>query len=181
MSAEKVWWYAKGGEQFGPHTSSELKTLVSTGQFGPDDMVWKEGLSNWLQASSVKGLFTENSNGFPPIDPCDIRPSLESASSSKKPHTIMRTASRIALWVAGAFIGLIVLIAIVGQNKEDGVLYSRQTPTTYNQCEKLCKEAENDCYQSNDYRSKDAELGISFNCGFKYGVCESQCAKKFNH
>ncbi|RMG00144.1 MAG: DUF4339 domain-containing protein, partial [Planctomycetota bacterium] len=51
------WYYAKNNERFGPVTSAELKQLAEANQLGPDDLVWREGMSDWVPARRVKGLF----------------------------------------------------------------------------------------------------------------------------
>lgn len=63
---EKVWWYSKEDQRFGPHTASELKGIATAGQLVSTDLIWKEGLKNWLPASSAKGLFPISAPAVPP-------------------------------------------------------------------------------------------------------------------
>jgi len=51
------WHVSKDRQQAGPFTSAELRTMVSYGQLGPNDFVWKEGMQDWVPASKIKGLF----------------------------------------------------------------------------------------------------------------------------
>jgi hypothetical protein len=51
------WYYRKHGEAHGPVRPNELKRLAESGQISPDDLVWKEGLTKWIRAVRVKGLF----------------------------------------------------------------------------------------------------------------------------
>ena len=60
------WHYSVGGNRHGPVASTELKRLAESGQLSPTDLIWKEGLQNWVAASSVKGLFPKQS-GPPPL------------------------------------------------------------------------------------------------------------------
>jgi TM2 domain-containing membrane protein YozV len=55
MSAN--WYYSKNNEREGPVTPAKLKKLASEGWLTPDDLVWKEGMPNWLPARKVRGLF----------------------------------------------------------------------------------------------------------------------------
>jgi uncharacterized membrane protein YjgN (DUF898 family) len=57
MNPAAVWYYLSGGQQLGPVTAAQLKEMVGAGRLRPADMVWKEGLAQWIPASSVKGLF----------------------------------------------------------------------------------------------------------------------------
>lgn len=56
---EKIWYYTIDGERRGPVTAAELKELASQGTLKPDDLLWKEGLTEWTPAKKLKGLFPE--------------------------------------------------------------------------------------------------------------------------
>jgi len=51
------WYYAKGNKQYGPVTPAELKQLADRGEVGPEEMVWRDGMEDWVAARKVKGLF----------------------------------------------------------------------------------------------------------------------------
>jgi len=51
------WLYSRAGTQYGPVTAAELRQLATSGLLSPIDLVWKEGLSKWVSAVKVKGLF----------------------------------------------------------------------------------------------------------------------------
>lgn len=52
------WYYALNGERSNsPVSSSQLKQMAAAGKLQPSDLVWKEGLPDWVPASSLKGLF----------------------------------------------------------------------------------------------------------------------------
>jgi hypothetical protein len=51
------WYLARGGqERVGPLTSQQLRQMAANGQVSGNDLVWKEGMPNWVPASQVKGL-----------------------------------------------------------------------------------------------------------------------------
>ncbi|MBY0229525.1 MAG: DUF4339 domain-containing protein, partial [Gemmataceae bacterium] len=50
------WYYAKNGQQQGPVNSAHLKQMAASGQIGPTDLVFQEGGTQWVEASTVKGL-----------------------------------------------------------------------------------------------------------------------------
>lgn len=50
------WHYSREGKMYGPVPLSELKKLAEAGELAPSDFVWKEGLLEWVEASSIKGL-----------------------------------------------------------------------------------------------------------------------------
>ena len=51
------WYYSKNGQQHGPVSSKQLKDLAASGELQPTNLVWKEGMKQWVAAGSVKGLF----------------------------------------------------------------------------------------------------------------------------
>ena len=53
------WYYGRDGQHAGPVTSQKLKELVDNGDLQPSDLIWKEGLSEWITAKKVKGGLLE--------------------------------------------------------------------------------------------------------------------------
>jgi len=54
------WYYTQQGQQQGPVAAAQLKQLAVSGRLLPTDLVWKEGLANWVPASSARGLFPQS-------------------------------------------------------------------------------------------------------------------------
>jgi hypothetical protein len=61
MPDEARWFYGRDGQQLGPVTLTALQALVGTGQLRPFDLVWREGMPQWVQASTVPKLFPSGS------------------------------------------------------------------------------------------------------------------------
>lgn len=53
------WYYAINNAQRGPVSEAELRDLADRGQLKPGDLVWKDGMAEWVPASSVRGLLPE--------------------------------------------------------------------------------------------------------------------------
>jgi len=51
------WYYAQGDKQEGPVSPTEIKALADGGRLLPEDLVWREGMEDWIPARKVKGLF----------------------------------------------------------------------------------------------------------------------------
>jgi hypothetical protein len=65
--AKSNWYIVKNGEQIGPFTSNELRSLAAAKELMPSDLLWKEGIKDWVSAEHVKGLFDSiSSNLIPP-------------------------------------------------------------------------------------------------------------------
>jgi hypothetical protein len=55
------WHYTHNGQQAAaPVNSAQLKQLAVSGQLQPTDLVWQDGMTDWVPASSVKGLFASS-------------------------------------------------------------------------------------------------------------------------
>jgi len=69
---ETQWYYAKDNNPIGPISEAELDQLARLGELRPTDMLFRDGTSRWIPASSVKDLFpipqtiTEQ-GGIPPF------------------------------------------------------------------------------------------------------------------
>jgi serine/threonine protein kinase len=54
------WFYARGGQKCGPVTSAELKAMARNGQLVASDLIWKEGMKEWVLAASSAQLFPDD-------------------------------------------------------------------------------------------------------------------------
>jgi TM2 domain-containing membrane protein YozV len=60
------WYYSVDGGREGPVSAADLKKLAEAGKIKPGDLVWKDGMSDWVQAKSIKGLFGGGKTGEQP-------------------------------------------------------------------------------------------------------------------
>jgi len=64
---EQQWYWMQNGQKNGPVVGIVgLKELAGSGRLKPTDMIWRDGLPNWVRASQVKGLCpdqTSTANG----------------------------------------------------------------------------------------------------------------------
>jgi TM2 domain-containing membrane protein YozV len=51
------WYYSVDGDRQGPVSGAELKKLAEAGTLKATDLVWKDGMPDWVAAKSIKGLF----------------------------------------------------------------------------------------------------------------------------
>jgi len=85
---DNQWWYATGGQRFGPYSARELKRMANAGEIVCTTLVWKKGLAEWVQASSIKGLIPESSVVEPPPLPSIY-------SNQEQPNQSISNAQRI--------------------------------------------------------------------------------------
>jgi ribosomal protein L40E len=68
------WFYLLNGERVGPVSTATLKELAAEGEIQATDMVWREGLPQWVSAGSIKGLINQPT---PPPPVPTPRPSVK--------------------------------------------------------------------------------------------------------
>jgi hypothetical protein len=55
---DAVWYYAVNGATTGPIALAELRAALAAGKLSTGDLVWKEGMADWMPARSVPELAT---------------------------------------------------------------------------------------------------------------------------
>jgi hypothetical protein len=58
MSAE--WYYTTNKQQMGPVTWNELRELADVGILKPHDLIWSDGMDEWVKAINQNGLFADS-------------------------------------------------------------------------------------------------------------------------
>ncbi|MFQ5731985.1 MAG: GYF domain-containing protein [Planctomycetaceae bacterium] len=95
------WYYAIDGRQYGPVPPRELKNLAERGDISGGDLVWKEGMPDWMPASQIQGLSTFPSPPPPP-------PSAPFVNVDEAPGTYSTTRRR--LHTSRSMVGPMILI-----------------------------------------------------------------------
>jgi len=100
------WFYTNDGKsKFGPVSAAELVALAKTGQIMPATMVWKQGMTEWKAACTIKGLFANPEST--PHSPFAHAPGLETRAAT------MLLISRLSLGLAIFFSLLAAVIALL--------------------------------------------------------------------
>ena len=50
------WWYGKNGSEAGPVDQATLQQMLASGTLSPDDIVWTDGMAQWVPAGQAPGL-----------------------------------------------------------------------------------------------------------------------------
>src|SRR3954447_18476729 len=58
------WYYARDHVQKGPVPLNTLRALVARGELGPDDLVWRDGMGDWLPVSQVPAVTAPPETGM---------------------------------------------------------------------------------------------------------------------
>jgi len=68
--SEPEWYYAKpGGAREGPFALAEMQRRVASGQLRPGDLVWCQGMADWMPAREVGVLQGTGPGGPAPVPP----------------------------------------------------------------------------------------------------------------
>jgi len=63
--ADVQWYIGKGREQKGPFTQDDVNGMIARGEVGARDLVWKEGMAEWVAAADA-AEFAEAIQAAPP-------------------------------------------------------------------------------------------------------------------
>jgi hypothetical protein len=58
------WYYTTNKQQMGPVSWDELRELAEVGILKPHDMVWSEGMDEWVKAINQSGLFGDGNEAL---------------------------------------------------------------------------------------------------------------------
>jgi TM2 domain-containing membrane protein YozV len=53
------WYYAINHQRYGPVSEADLRDMAERGKLDPRDLVWKDGMPQWVAAETIHGLFPE--------------------------------------------------------------------------------------------------------------------------
>lgn len=95
------WFVSQGGERLGPLSEEQLRGLVIAKRLMPTDLIWRQGMPEWLPAGRIKGLFPQDSTPPPlPEAPGIVAVSRRGSVSSPHVHSHSPATGASALEVA---------------------------------------------------------------------------------
>ncbi len=125
-SSRPLWHVQKGGRQVGPVTPEALRQMADADMISPHDMVWREGLADWVAARKVVGLFAVPPKAPtpppPPPPPTAVRSQTPfysqprqraapaSAATANKGYEEMSGASEASAWAEDVSVSPVVAL-----------------------------------------------------------------------
>lgn len=90
---DPIWYYAQDDVQKDPVPAHVLWAMARSGQLRPHDLVWKEGMDDWVVASEIRGLFDKETDGEgsqikQPVGPNGPMPEAAMERSPKAPDRV---------------------------------------------------------------------------------------------
>lgn len=112
------WYYSKNGTQLGPVAEAELMAKLASREVLPTDLVWKDGMGNWLPVSNVPELaqlsaFPGAKPGVPPGVNTFYSSPASSAAYAKSVLAPPTSGLAIASLVCG-IMGLVTCLMLPG-------------------------------------------------------------------
>jgi uncharacterized membrane protein len=106
-----MWHYVQNGQACGPIDTPALQALLQNGSLGPDALVWKQGLPDWVPARSVAGFAASGAPGIapPPIPPLNLPPKVPAAAMDPEALDIEHNKVFAVL----AYIGILFLVPLL--------------------------------------------------------------------
>jgi uncharacterized membrane protein len=106
-----MWHYVQNGQACGPVETSALQALLQNGSLGPDNLVWKQGMQDWIPARSVADFGISGAQGAapPPIPPLSLPPKVPAAAMGPDAIDIQHNKVFAVL----AYIGILFLVPLL--------------------------------------------------------------------
>ena len=103
------WYYTRGTERVGPLELDALKQLLATGQVSSTEMVWTEGMTEWVPATGVAALAGSVPVARPQMFmPPPVRPDIGQDAGMRMLLPVGRSGWAIAAGYLGLFALLIM-------------------------------------------------------------------------
>jgi hypothetical protein len=104
----KSWYYMQSGNQLGPISFDELKAIADSGTIDRrKDLLWCDGMSDWVPAGEVEGIFTG-----PPPAPAVSEQGPQMQDSDEAFTTLRQDMQKSAIEAREAASGLMVLLIL---------------------------------------------------------------------
>ncbi|MGL4399405.1 MAG: CD225/dispanin family protein [Luteolibacter sp.] len=62
------WYYSKNGVQLGPISDGEIRGKIASGEILMTDLIWREGMRDWLPAAQVSEFSLLSAAATPPAE-----------------------------------------------------------------------------------------------------------------
>lgn len=105
------WWYGKNGAEAGPVDQATLQQMLATGSLSPEDIVWSDGMTQWVPARQVPGLLPATGTFSP-------SPSGTAGAKDDLPASLCKAIANSRPWVifiavvSFIYAGLVVVAGI---------------------------------------------------------------------
>lgn len=118
------WYCSREGNRIGPVSTEQIREAVGAGKLLPTDLVWKTGMTEWMPANRITGLFpqTPQQNPYAAPTPHVSPPQLPSGASPSPPVSNLQSLQSkiqllrnlyIVLFIASLVL-IVLQVAVLG-------------------------------------------------------------------
>jgi uncharacterized membrane protein len=106
-----MWHYVQNGRACGPIDTPALQALLQNGSLGPEALVWKQGMPDWVPARSLADFAASVPPGStaPPIPPSGLPPKVPAAAMD--PETLDVEQNKV--FAVLAYIGILFVVPLL--------------------------------------------------------------------
>ncbi len=115
------WYYARDDDKHGPVTAAQLKELAANGGLTPSDLVWRDGLSEWMPARRIHGLFPAQV-GPPPLSSRPAAGNRTAYRTGGAPKSKLNWAPAFVLVATSFGLESALAVAMLGGGDKETVL-----------------------------------------------------------
>lgn len=102
----QLYFYKQGANEYGPHDAASLRKLARSGSLRPEDLIRKEGSSQWRVAKEAKGLFGNAAGDATPASNAGNLSGVKATTASNEHNDFGTTLA------ASAFIGVALALCL---------------------------------------------------------------------
>jgi hypothetical protein len=107
MSSSTLWYYHKDDRGFGPVQEADIRGLLERNEIAADTLVWREGLSDWIEARSTELIGFSSDAALSP-------PPVSAVTSPRRKHSKLFPVASILAEVFNCLIfGVIPLFVVL--------------------------------------------------------------------
>ncbi len=114
------WYYTTNGTRRGPVSGEELSRLARSGQLRATDLVWREGMPDWIPLGQAKELFDGERASTPPPLPRQARSTATAKTSREEQDSAPQSQAgdsvdwqRLGLWRFGVVYAAVILTFVM--------------------------------------------------------------------
>ena len=102
------WYYVLNGQRIGPVDLETIRTEITAGRLKADDLVWCEGLDNWIPVKQMRNIGHNN-------QPTSISETQEViARNNQLPQVKATSFKKMMIWLVSGLIAIIAGAAVGG-------------------------------------------------------------------
>ncbi len=135
--AAPSWYFGRDNQRYGPYALPQLVKMVDAGQLQRTDLVWKEGMPDWVPAGTIPDLFPTHLGDAPAAsaaEPFAVPPPQAAGAGAlvaKGPSALAKTGAALKRFGGGLWLHLrraftLRLTAVPVSDQEKAVLLARR-------------------------------------------------------